>query len=61
MPQNAGTWDRVVRVALGVALLTLAFVGPQTVWGLLGIVPLLTGLFGYCPVYGVLGIGTASS
>ena len=59
MKRNEGTLDRVVRVALGVALLALVFVGPQTWLGLVGVVPLVTGLVGYCPLYRVLGLSTA--
>lgn len=58
MPQNEGTLDRVVRVVLGVGLLALVFIGPQTLWGLVGIVPLATGLFGSCPIYTALGLST---
>ena len=50
--------ERVVRVALGVGLVAMAFVGPKTPWGFLGIVPILTGLSGRCPLYTVLGINT---
>ncbi len=58
MSRNEGTLDRVLRIILGLVLLSLIFVGPQTMWGLVGIVPLVTGLFGICPVYSVLGIKT---
>jgi hypothetical protein len=58
LPRNEHTLDRVARIALGVTLLALAFVGPQTPWGFLGIVPLATGLLGSCPVYTIFGIGT---
>lgn len=57
-PKNEGTPDRVLRVTLGLVILSLVFVGPQTPWGLLGIVPLATGLAGTCPLYTLLGIGT---
>jgi hypothetical protein len=50
--------ERGLRVALGVALLAMAFVGPKTPWGFLGIVPILTGLSGRCPLYTLLGINT---
>ena len=53
---NTPDWERVVRVALGVGLLSLIFVGPKTWWGLVGLIPLLTGLSGWCLVYHVLGI-----
>jgi hypothetical protein len=50
--------ERVVRIAVGVGLLTMAFVGPKTPWGFLGIVPLATGLLGSCPLYSVFGFST---
>ncbi len=46
MTRNEGTIDRVLRVVLGLILLALVFVGPQTPWGWIGIVPLVTGLVG---------------
>jgi len=55
---NVGWLDRIVRVAVGLGLIALVFVGPQTPWGWAGIVPLLTGLFGACPLYTLLGIRT---
>lgn len=55
---NEGTIDRVLRVLVGLALIALVFVGPQTPWGWIGLVPLLTGLAGTCPLYTVLGIRT---
>ena len=58
MSKNEGTVDRVLRVVLGLILLSLVFIGPQTMWGLIGIVPLVTGLVGICPVYSILGIRT---
>lgn len=58
MPINEGTVDRVLRVVVGAGILSLAFVGPQTPWGYIGLVPLITGLVGYCPVYALLGIKT---
>jgi hypothetical protein len=57
-PTNEGTIDRVIRVALGLGLLSLVFVGPETPWGWLGIVPLATGLMGSCPLYTVLGLSS---
>lgn len=58
MQANVGTVDRIARVVLGVGLLALVFVGPQTLWGLVGIVPLATALVGFCPAYRLLGICT---
>ena len=56
--RNEGKIDRVLRVGLGVALIALAFVGPQTPWGWLGLVPLLTGLVGFCPLYRLVGVNS---
>lgn len=53
-----GRMDRVIRVVVGLGLLSLVFVGPQTLWGLVGLVPLLTGVFGFCPLYRVFGFTT---
>ncbi|MBJ6371186.1 YgaP family membrane protein [Sedimentitalea arenosa] len=58
MTRNEGTLDRALRVILGLVLLSLVFVGPKTAWGLIGIVPLLTGAIGYCPLYQLLGMNT---
>ncbi|MBK6457002.1 MAG: DUF2892 domain-containing protein [Gemmatimonadetes bacterium] len=55
--RNEGTVDRALRVALGLALLFVAFTG-RGVWGYFGIVPLLTGLMGSCPLYSILGVST---
>lgn len=57
-PHNEGAADRVLRVTVGVVLLSLVFVGPQTPWGLLGLIPIATGLMGSCPAYTLLGIST---
>ena len=59
MKRNEGTLDRVVRVVLGLALLALVFVGPQSWLGLVGIVPLVTELVGFCPLYRLVGTSTA--
>lgn len=58
MIRNQRTIERVIRVVFGLALLFLFFAGPKTAWGLLGIVPLVTGLLGWCPLYQLLGIST---
>ena len=58
MSRNEGTLDRTLRIIAGLVLLSLVFVGPKTMWGLIGIVPLVTGLVGICPVYSILGIRT---
>jgi len=58
MQINEAPFDRVLRVILGVVLLSLVIVGPKTLWGLVGMVPLLTGLVGFCPLYKLLGLST---
>ena len=57
-PTNEGTLDRLVRGLLGLGLLSLVFVGPKTMWGLVGIVPLFTAAIGSCPLYTLFGIRT---
>lgn len=59
MTINEAPWDRVARVLLGAILLSLTLLGPKTMWGLLGLVPLLTGISGYCPLYAVLRLRTS--
>ena len=58
LPRNESTFDRGLRVLLGAGVLSLAFVGPQTPWGYLGLIPLVTGALGSCPIYTMFGIGT---
>ncbi len=58
MNLNVGSTDRVIRVVLGLVLLSLVFVGPKTMWGLIGLIPLVTGLFGRCALYSLLGMNT---
>ena len=58
MKKNIHKIERAIRIVVGLALLSLVFVGPQNPWFLLGAVPLLTGLLGWCPPYQLLGIST---
>ncbi|MDE2301940.1 MAG: DUF2892 domain-containing protein [Sphingomonadales bacterium] len=58
MTRNSGTIDRALRIIVGVVLLALVFVGPKTGWGWIGLVLIVTGLVGFCPVYSLLGIRT---
>lgn len=58
MTMNEGTLDRTIRIVVGIALLSLTLVGPRTMLGLVGVVPLLTGLVGFCPLYAVFGVRT---
>lgn len=55
---NEHPLERAARILLGIALLSLFFFGPQTAWGLVGIVPLVTGLAGFCPLYSIFGFST---
>jgi hypothetical protein len=61
LPRNEHSIERTLRVLLGLGLLAIVFVGPHTLWGLVGLVPLATGLLGSCPIYTVLGISTCST
>jgi hypothetical protein len=58
MKPNEGTIDRVLRIAIGILLLSLTYTHAIGTWGWIGMVPLLTGLIGWCPLYTVLGIST---
>jgi hypothetical protein len=60
MSLNVGVVDRVIRIVLGLALLSLVFVGPKTMWGLIGIVLLATAWMSFCPLYAVFGWSTRS-
>ena len=56
--RNEGKIDRAVRVVLGLGLLSLVLIGPKTLWGLIGLVPLFTGIVGMCPLYRLMGVNT---
>ena len=60
MQVNVGKADRFVRVVAGLAILSLFFFleGGERYWGLIGLLPLTTGLFGFCPAYSIFGIST---
>jgi hypothetical protein len=58
MTKNIHPVERGVRVSVGLILIALAFVGPANKWFLLGAIPLMTGLIGWCPPYQLLGINT---
>ena len=61
MTQNVGTLDRLIRLVVGIALVSLVFVGPQTPWGWIGLVAIATAVLGWCPPYTLLGINTCGS
>jgi hypothetical protein len=60
MGENVGSVDRILRAIVGAVLIALVFVGPQTPWGWVGLIPLATALIGWCPAYRLLGIRTCS-
>ncbi len=61
MKINEGSLDRSIRVIAGLALIALAATGQIGLWGYLGVILLLTGAVGFCPVYYVLGMKTCST
>lgn len=58
MYRNVGTLDRIARVLIGAALIAIVFVGPETPWGWIGVVPLATAFVGFCPAYRLIGLRT---
>jgi hypothetical protein len=58
MKQNVGNAERVIRIIVGLVLISLVFIGPQSPWGWVGLIPLVTGAIGWCPPYSLLGINT---
>ncbi|WP_455205717.1 YgaP family membrane protein [Kaarinaea lacus] len=58
MNQNVGGIDKVIRIVVGLALISLVFIGPKTPWGWVGLIPLATALINFCPLYPLLGIST---
>ncbi|MDZ4841432.1 MAG: DUF2892 domain-containing protein [Hyphomicrobium aestuarii] len=61
MARNIGTIDRILRLVVGLALISIVFVGPHTPWGWLGLVPLATAILGWCPPYAMFGISTCAA
>ena len=55
---NMGPIERTIRILIGVALLALVWIGPQTTWGYVGMLPLVTGAMGYSPLYAFLGFSS---
>ena len=63
---NVGGIDRIVRILAGIFLLSLVFVGYQiigknVIWGWIGVVPLATGIFKFCPAYALFGLKTCTT
>lgn len=61
MKRNVGGIDRILRIALGVVLIALAVIGSIGAWGFIGVVPLLTGVLGWCPPYALFGWSTCAT
>jgi hypothetical protein len=60
MQQNVGNLDRIVRIVAGLVLIALAATGTTGAWAYIGILPLATGLFRFCPVYRLFGLNTSA-
>ena len=60
MKQNVHNTERVVRVIVGLAIISLVFIGPQSAWGWVGLIPLATGIIGWCPPYALFGFSTCT-
>jgi hypothetical protein len=58
MQRNIGRAERIIRIVIGAGIVSLAFLGPKNPWAWLGLVPMLTGLAGWCPAYRLLKIST---
>lgn len=58
MKANVGGFDRIARILVGLVLIALAATGTVGVWGWIGVVPLVTGLFGFCPAYTLFGMSS---
>ncbi len=61
MKSNVGGIDRILRIVVGALLVLLAASGQVGAWGWIGLLPLATGLVGWCPPYGLLGINTCKN
>ncbi len=60
MTKNVGGIDRILRIIVGLGLISLVYVGPHTPWGWIGVIPLLSALVGFCPAYSLIGMNTCS-
>ncbi|TVP51920.1 MAG: DUF2892 domain-containing protein [Halomonas sp.] len=61
MSRNVGGIDKILRILIGVALIVLALTGTIGVWGWIGVLPLATGLFNFCPAYKLIGLNTCKT
>ena len=60
MTRNVGGVDLILRIIIGLGLISLVYVGPQTPWGWIGVIPLLSAIVGFCPAYRLIGLSTCS-
>ena len=58
MAKNVGGIDKILRIVVGLILISLVFIGPQTPWGWIGLIAVVTGLINWCPLYSLLGLNT---
>jgi hypothetical protein len=58
MKRNIGNTERIIRIAAGLGIMSLAFWGPKSALAMLGLIPFATGLIGWCPPYALFGINT---
>ena len=61
MKKNVSSTERIIRIMAGIVIVSLAFVGPKSAWAYLGIVPLATGLIGWCPPYALFGFSSCKA
>lgn len=61
MEKNIGSIDKIIRVLIGLVLVALVFVGPQTPWGWIGVPFILIALVGICPIYKIIGMSTCKA
>lgn len=61
MPKNINSIDRALRIIIGLALISLVFIGPQTLWRLLGMVCIITGFIRFCPLYRIIGLSSGKN
>lgn len=58
MKKNIHSYERVLRILIGGFMISLCFFGPENLWFMIGVVPLLTGVIGWCPPYQLMGFST---
>jgi len=61
MYPNLGSLDRTVRILIGIAVLAFVWIGPKTPWAILGLIPLVEGLVGYCPLFALFRISSCGT